>query len=176
MIFYQLTGTSAPTSKTDVLNSLGEVVLDHLRNAKSTVVIIDEAHTIEDPSVLEEIRLLLNFQSENQFLLTLLLFGQPELKTKIDKNIQLEQRIHIRRHLSHLNEDDTIRYILHRLAVAGRTEWIFTEESLRLINDHSGGIPRRINRLCDICLLSGFTKKVKRIDEQIVQEEIKEMK
>lgn len=162
-----------PIRKTDVLNTLQSILLNNMRNGKETVIIIDEAHAIDDNNVFEEIRLLLNFQLEDRFLLTLLLLGQPELKQKIDNNIQLEQRINIKCYLDSLNIEDTRNYIIHRLAVVKRTEPIFTEKAINSIFNYSGGIPRRINRLCEICLLSGFIKRVDKIDDDVIQEEIK---
>lgn len=175
MILYHLDVANPPQDKADVLNMLQNALMNNMRNAKETVVIIDEAHTIESDGIFEEIRLLLNFQLEDRFLLTLLLMGQPELKQKIDRNIQLEQRVNIKCHLDSLTMEETNDYIAHRLAVAKRTGPVFTQRAVKSIFGYSGGIPRRINRICDICLLSGFSKKVKEIDDDIVEEEVKEL-
>lgn len=175
MIAHHLDNPQPPTRKADILNLLDDILLNNMRNGKQTVVIIDEAHTINDDNVFEEIRLLLNFQLQDRFLLTLLLLGQPELKQKIERNIQLEQRINVKSRLDNLSAEDTRNYIIHRLQVANRTESIFTELAINSIYSYSGGIPRRVNRLCDLCLLAGFSKKVKSIDDDIVQEEIKEL-
>lgn len=173
MIAHHLGSESPPTRKADVLNALQDTLMNNMRNGKETVVIIDEAHAITDEGVFEEIRLLLNFQLEDRFLLTLLLLGQPELKQKIDRNIQLEQRINIKCHLDRLGEEDTGGYIAHRLDVAGRAQPIFTDKAIDSIFGYSGGIPRRINRLCDVCLLAGFMGKVDSVGDDIVQEEIR---
>ncbi|MDP3731410.1 MAG: AAA family ATPase [Candidatus Omnitrophota bacterium] len=172
MIVHHLGIIQPPLGKADVLNNLHERLINNMRNGKETVIIIDEAHAIDDDNIFEEIRLLLNFQLEDRFLLTLLLLGQPELKQKIDKNVQLEQRINIKCYLGSLNTEETHNYIIHRLAVAKRTVPIFTEKAISSIFNYSGGIPRRINRICDICLLAGFVKRVDKIDDDIVQEEI----
>ena len=173
IVAFQLGTPTPPTRKADVLNMLQEVFLNNMRNGKQTVVIIDEAHSINDDNVFEEIRLLMNFQLQDRFLLTLVLLGQPELKQKIEKNIQLEQRINVKSRLDSMNEEGTKNYINHRLRVANRTEPIFTEQALHSIYAYSAGIPRRINRLCDMCLLAGFAKGDKIIEDNIVQEEIK---
>ncbi len=173
MIVHHLGATEPPLRKADVLNLLNDILLNNMRNGKETVVIIDEAHTINDDNVFEEIRLLLNLQLQDRFLLTLVLLGQPELKEKINRNIQLEQRINVKSHLDSLSAEDSKNYIIHRLEVANRHEPIFTEGAINSIYSYSGGIPRRINRLCDMCLLAGFIKKIQRIDDDIVQEEIK---
>jgi type II secretory pathway predicted ATPase ExeA len=173
MIVHHLGSTEPPIRKTDVLNILHDILLNNLRNGKETVIIIDEAHSIDNDNIFEELRLLLNFQLEDRFLLTLLLVGQPELKQKIDKNIQLEQRISVKCYLGSLSAEDTQNYIIHRLAVANQTEPIFAEKAISSIFSYSGGIPRRINRLCDMCLLAGFAKKIDRVDDDVVQAEIK---
>ncbi len=173
MIVYNLGVKEPPVSKTDVLNILKGILLDNMRNGKGTVVVIDEAQSIDDDEIFEEIRLLLNFQLEDTFLLTLLLIGQPDLSQRINNNVQLEQRINIKCHLAGLAAKDVEAYINHRLKVADRAEPIFTKKAITSIVNYSGGIPRRINRLCDLCLLSGFAAKVDKIDDDIVKDEIK---
>jgi general secretion pathway protein A len=173
MITYLLGISNPATRKADILISLNEVLLNNMKEGKETVIIIDEAHSIERDEIFEELRLLLNFQLKDRFLLTLLLFGQPELNKKIEQHRQFEQRINIKCHLGSLDFSDTAGYIRHRLDVAGASRQLFKEEAVKLIFEYSGGIPRRINRLCDICLLNGFSKGVSLIDETIVQEEIK---
>jgi len=158
-----------------ILDSINSLLYNNLRDGKDTIVIIDECHVIDDAKIFEELRLLLNFQAEDRFLLTLLLFGQPELREKIDTNKQFEQRIAVKCHLDNLNLEDAIGYINHRIKVAGRSEPIFTQGALELIYDRTGGIPRRINRLCDICLLSGMIKDTKELTEEIVLEEVREL-
>jgi len=103
-IVYNLGGKDLPERKTEVLvnvilERLGEILENNMRDGKKTVIIIDEAHVIRDREVWEELRLILNFQHEDRFLLTLLLLGQPELKELIDANKQFSQRIAVRCHL-----------------------------------------------------------------------------
>ena len=177
-IVRNLKAIELPIKKTELsadylLEVLNNILLNNMRDGKETVIIIDEAHVIKDEKILEELRLLLNFQLQDRFLLTLLLFGQPELGQRIEDNKQLEQRIAIKCHLDNLDLVNTANYIAYRLKVAQRTEPIFTKDAIKLIYDNSGGIPRRINRLCELCLLAGFAKQAKVIDKRIVQEEIK---
>lgn len=167
-----------PTKKTEVLtnlvlDSLNTTLINNARDGKDSVIIIDEAHAIEETQIFESLRLLLNFQLPDRFLLTLILSGQPELRDKIDLNKQFEQRIAIKCHLANLDLKDTVGYIVHRLKIAGKDRPIFSEGAMESIYEHTGGIPRRINRLCDICLLSGFGKHLDRIDESTVSEEAK---
>ncbi len=157
-----------------LLEVLNSILLNNMRDGRETVIIIDEAHVIRDEKIFEELRLLLNFQLQDRFLLTLLLFGQPELGQRIEDNKQLEQRIAIKCHLDSLDLENTANYISYRLKVAQRTKSTFTDEAIKLIYDNSGGIPRRINRLGELCLLAGFAKQAKVIDKRIVQQELKE--
>ncbi len=152
-----------------LLEILNDILINNARDGKETVIIIDEAHIIEDEKVFEELRLLMNFQLEDRFLLTLLLFGQPELREKVGNLRQLEQRIAIKCHLEPLNQEETQKYILHRLEVAGRKDSLFKDDAIRLIFERTGGIPRRINHICDLSLLTGFGKKVDKIDKEIVR-------
>lgn len=168
-----------PTKKSDVLvnlvlDSLNNVLLNNARDGKDSVVFIDEAHVISDDQIFESLRLLLNFQLPDRSLLTLILSGQPELKEKLEINKQLSQRIAIKCHLTNLDLKNTIDYISYRLKIAGKSEPVFTKGAMQSIYERTSGIPRRINRLCDLCLLSGFGKGLSLIDESIVLEETKD--
>ncbi|KPK42164.1 MAG: hypothetical protein AMJ78_03425 [Omnitrophica WOR_2 bacterium SM23_29] len=169
-----------PTQKSEIminvlLDAIEAILNNNVRDGKDSIVILDEMHIVNDNRIFEGLRLLLNFQTEDRFLLTLLLFGQPELKERVDNNKQLEQRIAIKSHLDSLSHEDTKLYIIHRLTVAGRAEPIFTTEALDVIFDRTGGIPRRINRLCDVCLLSGFARNLQAIDKDTVFEEARSL-
>lgn len=174
-IVYKLGGRDLPTRKSEVLvniilERLSEILENNMRDGKKTVIIIDEAHVIRDRQVWEELRLVLNFQLEDRFLLTLLLLGQPELKELIDSNKQFVQRIAVKYHLESLNEEETKNYILHRLAVAGRTHPVFTDDAYKLIYRKSNGIPRRINHICDLTLFSGFGEGLSVIEEDVIKD------
>jgi type II secretory pathway predicted ATPase ExeA len=175
MIAYHLGMNEPPTRKADILIALERILQNNLNDGKKTVVVIDEAHTIEDRNIFEEIRLLLNYQFEDKFLLTLLIIGQPELKDKIEGNKQLNQRIAMRFYLEPLDLRDAEAYIRHRLQVAGGAAGLFSPEAVRLIHERGGGIPRRINQLCDTSLLTGFGKGAAAIDAAIVEETVKSL-
>jgi type II secretory pathway predicted ATPase ExeA len=172
MIAYHLGASNPPVQKTDILISLENILKNNISDGKKTVVVIDEAHVIEDKNIFEEIRLLLNYQQEDRFLLTLLILGQPELKEKIEANKQLNQRIAMRFFLQALDMNETGNYIRHRLETAGGRLDIFTQDAIEIIHERSGGIPRRINQLCDSTLLTGFGKDAKSINAELVQEAI----
>jgi len=172
-----------PEKKTELLadsmlEKLNNILLDNTREGKQNIVIIDEAHTIEDGRIFEQLRMILNFQLEDRFLLTLLIFGQPELRDKVDANKPLDQRVAVRCHLDALKEDEIGNYINHRLKIAGRVDasgnQIFSPEAIKTVFQHTGGIPRRINTLGDLVLMEGFAKKVQKIDKDVVTAVIKD--
>ncbi|MDI6839447.1 MAG: AAA family ATPase [bacterium] len=173
-IVYRLTGDSAPYKKSDVLHTLEKLLIDSILNGKNTVIIIDEAHTIDDDAVFEECRLFLNMYYENRQLLTLLLSGQPEIIKTIDRLKSLAQRITLRCSISKFNYTDTQNYIRYRLGIVGLKREIFTNDAINEIYNYSDGIPRRINTVCDLSLLSGFFNKVKMIDKDIVSDVVKD--
>lgn len=152
----------------ELFHQISELAFDNVRNGKYSLIVIDEAQLISDPQVYEEIRLLLNMQLEDRFLVYFLLVGQPELRENIMKFPQLEQRISIKYHLHHLSYDDAVGYIQHRMRVAGAAEEHFTTGAYELIYKLSFGVARRINNICDLCLLEGPTHNTKRIDEELV--------
>jgi general secretion pathway protein A len=163
-ILYQLGAESAADSKLDLLHALNSQVTRNLNAGKDTVVIIDEAQAIQDPATFEELRLLLNFQMNERFLLTILLIGQPELREKIAAIKQLEQRISIKFHLGPLKADETHAYIRTRLEKAGARRTLFSDDSVSAVHRASEGIPREINNICDIALLLGFGAKSAEVD------------
>ncbi len=154
------------------LEVIGKILSNNAKDGKETLVIIDEAHVITDLDVLEELRLLLNFQLEDRFLLTLILMGQPELDERIHKLKQLIQRIAIGYHIGPLSDEEISKYIRHRLEVAGCGKDIFKDSAIKIVHQNSGGIPRRINQICDMSLLTGFIVKAQVIDDAIVNEAI----
>jgi general secretion pathway protein A len=167
-LLYQL-GTEGTGSKVDMLHCLNGRLLANMKKGIETVLIIDEAQAIEDDQVFEELRLLLNFQLNDRFLLTLILMGQPELRERILAIRQLAQRIAIRYHLSPFSAEETTRYIHARLKRVGCTREVFTKYALLRIFQHSGGIARSVNTLCDLCLLLGYMDKSGKIDVATVE-------
>jgi general secretion pathway protein A len=164
--------TSPTWPKTQLLMELNDRLYQNMRSNKDTVIIVDEGQSIKDMRSLEELRLLLNFQLNDRFLLTLIIMGQPELRDMIDKYKQLKQRLAIRYHLNPLSNKDSKEYILHRLEIAGAKNTIFANNVHDIIWQNSGGVPREINTICDMCLLLGFTKKAKGVKADLVRKAI----
>ncbi len=170
IILHNLTGYSVPKQKEDVLMGIERFLKDTMQDGKHAVVAIDEAQLINDESVFEELRLLLNFQTETRFMLTLLLSGQPELKEKLDANKQFSQRVTLSYHLKPLDFAETRNYVLHRLEIAGLRGNIFDDKAMDLIYARSGGIPRWINNIAGMSMLAAYSKGVKFITEDLVAE------
>ncbi|MCJ7580796.1 MAG: AAA family ATPase [Candidatus Aminicenantes bacterium] len=167
-ICFQLGVESKETSsKTQLLRDLNDSLYRNMKNSKGTIIIVDEAQAIKNEQAFEELRLLLNFQLNDRFLLTLILIGQPELREMIGKMKQFKQRISMQYHLNPLNSNDSAKYITHRLKVAGVRRKIFTDDAVKIIWGHANGVPRVMNTICDTCLLTGLSMKVLEINEGI---------
>ena len=137
---------------------LNEFLLNLVREGRDAVLVIDEAQGLSIP-LLEMVRLLSNLETDNQKLIQIVLVGQPELLEVLNSPQlrQLRQRITVRYHLEPLTEEETRRYIEHRISVAGgRGVPVFENAACRRIYRYSGGVPRLINALADKALLAGF--------------------
>jgi type II secretory pathway predicted ATPase ExeA len=174
-VLYQLGVETTERSKPELLHLLHDLFFRNFRDGRDTVVIVDEAQLLEDASLFEELRLLMNFQTDDRFLVTVLLIGSPELREKIRALKHLDQRIAIRYHLNALDYAHTAAYVAHRLRMAGRTRPLFTEDAIQLIFDFTRGTPREINNVCDVALLVGYTRRAGEVGEKIVAEVIKDM-
>ena len=162
----------------DQIQGLKTFLFSQLKKEQNTVLIIDEAQNLAVP-VLETIRLLSNLETHDQKLLQIILIGQPELKKTLSRPdlAQLDQRITVRFHLRPLSFTDTVAYIKRRLTVAGQEQTAeFTMGALRLIQQYSGGIPRRINALGDRALLVAFSKQCQTITKGHVRQASSELK
>ncbi|HVQ39371.1 MAG TPA: AAA family ATPase [Pyrinomonadaceae bacterium] len=160
-------------TKPELLVALGQALESRHARGLRTVLIIDEAQGLS-PSVLEEIRLLSNFESNTAKQLQIVLTGQPELRDVLNNPDlrQLKQRVALRCVIKPLpNVEETDRYITSRLLVSGaaRTD-LFTPEAVDYIYRCTEGIPRNINNLCDNALLSGYAAGEMTISRSIIEE------
>ena len=163
-------------SKAKLISQLNDYLLDQLHKNHNVVLIIDEAQNLT-PSVLEEIRMLSNLETEHEKLIQIILMGQPELKKILALNRleQLRQRVSIYFHLTPLSKEETREYILYRLKVASNSDrQYFTEEALNKIYQYTRGVPRLINQLCDNALLTCYVDEKPTVDEKTLQEVINE--
>ena len=150
-------------SKTEVLLSLNNMLLERASVGRTTVLIVDEAHNL-DWDVLEEIRLLGNLENRRGKLLQIIIAGQPELDRKLEapEFRQLKQRVALRCLLRGLDLADSVAYMNSRMARAGLKEQaIFSGPLMEEIQFRSQGIPRLINAVCDNLLLTCFAMETK---------------
>jgi general secretion pathway protein A len=149
--------TDIPASKAQRIAKLHSFLSSGQREGKISALIVDEAHKLS-MEVLEEIRLLGNFESANEKLLQVALLGQSELDDLLDREElkQFKQRIALRVAIGPLSSADTPLYIRHRWTKAGGSEAPFTPEALAAIFQVSQGIPRVINVICDNALVHAF--------------------
>ena len=160
--------------KSRMLQELSGFLVQTRKRGASTLVIVDEGQLVRDEMTLEEIRLLLNFQQDAGFYLTLILAGQPELIERIEAKPQLAQRLTVRHHISRMTPEEMRGYLHHRLAMAGGGADIFTGGAENLLIESSGGIPRRLNFFADMALLTGFGRNIPLIDEDLVDEVVRD--
>ena len=139
------------------------------RRGKHTVMVIEEAHLLEDSGLMETLRLLTNLQPAGQPALTLILVGQPSLLSSLRRNPTFEQRLDLKTLLKPLNKEETADYVNHRLHAAGATRPLFSADALDVLHRLSGGLPRQINRLGDLALVVGFAAEQHTIDAEQIE-------
>ena len=145
-------------SKVEMLSRLNDFAIRQLARGVNVVMIVDEAQNLDDSS-LESLRLLSNLETRKHKLVQIILSGQPELDIKLSRPElrQLAQRISLKRYITPLGEKETFEYIRHRLAIAGyKGQSLFSQKARQLIWEYSGGVPRKINILCDNALLKSL--------------------
>jgi general secretion pathway protein A len=164
------------TSLKVLVDALSQALLDAHARGRRTVLIIDEAQNLS-ARVLEEIRLLTNLETTKEKLLQVILIGQPELAELLARrNLrQLSQRVTARYHLRSFKEDESQRYVAHRMEIAGQRQAIFTKQAVRAAHRLSRGIPRLLNTICDRALLGAYATGQTRVKEAIVRRAAKEV-
>lgn len=163
-------------NRVGMVGTLNDYLLQETVAGRYVVLIIDEAQHLSS-TVLEEVRLLSNLETTSSKLLQIILVGQPELGEKLGSpNLrQLRQRIGLVAELKPLTFEETVRYIAHRLEVAGhKGRGIFTRRALTRIYETSGGIPRLVNVICDKSLVLGYGADARRISRRIIKEAVKD--
>src|SRR5262245_5890425 len=165
-------GLGQYTTKSEMMMKLGRLLLMRHSRGLRTILIVDEAQGLGQ-EVLEEIRLLLNFESYTEKQLQIVLVGQPELRSLLNNPDlrQLKQRISLRCEIKPLKANELEGYIKTRLKIAGASKLdIFKAEAIALIYRASEGIPRLVNNICDNALLTGFATNKKSITAEIISE------
>jgi general secretion pathway protein A len=162
-------------SKAELYDRFVSFLIDEYARGRQTILIVDEAQNMHVEG-LENVRMLSNVNAQKEYLLHLILVGQPELRELLKRQDlrQLTQRISAAYHLNRLTNEEAQEYIRYRLEVAGASGEIFTPEARRLVAEASSGIPRIINTVCDLALVYGFSDQEKVIDVGIVDAVLKD--
>ena len=167
---------SAGIDKATLLRDFEEMLRAYSAGGRRCLLVVDEAQNLS-LQALEELRMLSNVTVEGHTLQTILL-GQPQFRRKLASPDldQLRQRVLASYHLGPLSDDETRAYIEHRLhAVGWNDNPSFTDGAFAAIYRHTGGIPRRVNRLCSRVLLYGALEEVHSITGPMVDNTANEL-
>jgi len=164
-------------SKAELYDCFVSFLINEYAQGRRTVLIVDEAQNMKVHG-LENVRMLSNVNAKKEYLLHLILVGQPELRQLLQRPDlhQLTQRISAAYHLEHLSVGEAEKYIDYRLKVAGATSPIFSPRAIRGIALASSGIPRVINTICDLALVYGYSDNQKMINLEIIKSVLKDRK
>ena len=162
--------------RNDLLDQIHERLFALYEESREPVLMIDEAQLIPKKATFDEIRLLTNFQLDDENLLSVILIGQPELEKRLDHSAYeaLNQRIGLRYYIGPLNPEQTVKYINHRIKIAGGRANPFTREAMKVVHQFSKGIPRLINTLATTALLDAFGEDATVIDVDRIRAAAKE--
>ena len=165
-------GDEAAGSKTRMLAALTELVMRRHADGLVTGLLIDEAQSLPN-ALLEEIRLLANVETADEKIFPVVLAGQPELADRLNETglRQLKQRVGLRCVLAPLDVRETAAYVAGRIRLAGGVAGqLFTREAVLLVHQHSRGIPRVINVICDNALLAAFAAGQRPIPSDMISD------
>lgn len=174
-------GATPPLAAGGVLPTIADSIAriqaklrEHAAKGRHTVLAIDDAQLLEGNRTFETLRLLLNMEADGRPLLTLLLVGQPALLPMMERMPHFEERLGAKCLLRPLTVEETMSYVSHRLTTAGAQQTIFDTAALETLFRLTRGVPRRINRLCDLALLIAFADEQPTVDpahiEAVAQE------
>lgn len=163
-------GETPAYKKIALFQQIQRAILSYYFDQRITpVIMLDEIHMASN-AVLEDLRLIFNFNIDSSNPFILILSGQPLIKTKLSLNINspLRQRLAVKYTLQGLSKDELLEYIKTRLKIAGLTQDIFTPAALQAIYANTKGFPRLVNNLATTCLMFAASQNKMLIDEEIV--------
>jgi general secretion pathway protein A len=156
-------------NKTALMDALGARLGALHAGGRRPVVVIDEAQ-LASSSLLEELRLLTNLEDRTDKHVHVVILGQPELRDRIVKRPQIDQRVGLRFHLEPLPEEEVAAYVAHRLRVAGASRQVFAPDALAALATRSGGVPRLVNNLATQALFVGALRGAACVDAELVND------
>lgn len=156
--------------KADLLEQIADALYRLYEQGRCPVLIIDEAQLVPHKETFDEIRLLTNFQLDDQNLMSVVLMGQPELRKRLAHHAYepLRQRFGMQYDLKPLDREEVGEYIDCRLEVAGGEKGLFLEDAVDVIYQYSTGIPRKINHAATLALLEGYGRDTVSIDAAVM--------
>ena len=157
-----------------VVRQLNQQLKSLQEQGRHPLIVVDDAHLIDDPGVFEVVSQLLNF-NESQRRFSLILCGDPAVLATIQRHRQLEERLAVRVVVPALDLNETRQYIRTRLSAAGCERSVFTTAAMEAVFRDSAGLPRRINRLCEMALLVGYADGINEISGQEIEALIPEI-
>jgi type II secretory pathway predicted ATPase ExeA len=164
------TGINIETSSLQhSVRGISQILAENTRAGRHAVVVVDEAHLLTGRDGFETLRLLLNFETDGQPGLTLLIAGQTGLLPQLDRMPGLEQRLGVKCLLRPFNLEETVSYISHRLTAAEASRQIFDSAAMEAVYHLTHGVPREINRLCDLSLLIAYAEEQPAVTAQQVE-------
>jgi type II secretory pathway predicted ATPase ExeA len=149
-------GPASGLSLAEAMRRLGRGLASAAERGERPLLVVDEAHLIDDPMTFESLKLLLNFSTSGPSDLSLLLVGEPEVLLRLPAG--LADRLTARCLLGPLTESESASYLLGRLAASGAAHPLFAPESLAALHRAAEGLPRRLNRLADLALLIAYAE------------------
>jgi len=157
-------------SQVELYDDFVQFLIREYAAGRPVVLIIDEAQNMGVRG-LEEVRMLSNVNAQKDYLLHLILVGQPELGELLQKPElrQLTQRVSVAYNLTPLRFEELVAYVRHRLTIAGGNPELFTVQALRFVHAASNGIPRLVNTICDLALVYGFSEGEQSIDVETIR-------
>ena len=165
------------TRRSALYDSLYQFLLNEHVQGRHSVLIIDEAQNMPKET-LEEVRMLSNFETEESYLLQIIMAGQPQLRRRLNdpELAQLTQRVSVYYHLSPLEKSEVGGYIEHRLKVSGynSSHPLFSSDAIEKIYAYSSGVPRLVSSICDTALLYGYSDEIRAIDSDLIERVIKD--
>ena len=168
-VLYELGVETAESDRAELQHQLHDLIARNFQAGRETVLIVDDAQQADNPEWFEELSALLNIQTNERPLVTILLAGTPDLIPKVHAVRHLDRRVSIRCQVEPLTEEQTAQYLRYRLSVAGCREEIFTPDAVAAIHQASQGIPRAINDLGDSAMMWARLHQRRPVDRDVVQ-------
>ena len=181
MLAYLLNGLTENTQAESLPNHeritrLEAALQEHAQAGRSPVFLVDDAHLIDDPGVLQMLAQVAGLCEVRELSMTILLVGQPNLLSQVQRVPALNDRITVRTALHPFSIAETAAYIRHRLTICRLEGGVFSDEALAAFHELSQGYPRRINQLCDLTLLVGYADELPSLGRAEVEAAAQELR